>query len=75
MSARRLGLQAVPTQDLRKALAALHREEMRCPLDITELTRFGLQHVALELLSHLRGLDARAVRAVLVAVLAERQEQ
>ena len=66
------GLVAVPTPDLRKALSALHHGELRCPMDIKELTRVGLQHVATDLLSHLRGLDEHAVRAVLVATLAER---
>lgn len=66
------GLTPVKTVDLKKALAALHRGELKCPLSIVELTRNGLQHCAGELLHGLRKLDEPAVRAVLVAVLAER---
>lgn len=66
------GLTTVDTADLRKALKYVHTEEIRTPLTVEELARCGLQHVALELLDALRGLDRTAVRAVLVAVLAER---
>jgi hypothetical protein len=66
------GLTDVPTKSLKRALAALHRGELRCPLTIEELTRNGLQNVATDLLSQLRHLDEQAVRAVLVAVVAER---
>ena len=68
-----LGLADVPTRDLRKALLHLHRGELECPLSVISLTRIGLQHRVEILLPHLRGLDATAVRAVLIAVLAERQ--
>jgi hypothetical protein len=62
----------VPTADLKKALALVHRGEMCCPLTPVELARCGLQHHMESLLGHLRGLDAVAVRAVLTAVLSER---
>lgn len=68
-----LGLTDVPTRDLRRALLHLHRGELDCPVTIISLTRIGLQHRVELLLPHLRGLDEVAVRAVLVAVLAERQ--
>lgn len=67
------GLTLVPTEALRVALRCLHRGDLRCPVDLPELTRCGLQYVAAELMHNLRGLDAPAVRAVLVAVLAERK--
>lgn len=66
------GLTEVPTESLKRALAALHKGDLRCPLTIEELTRNGLQHVATMLLPQLRHLDEQACRAVLVNVIAER---
>lgn len=66
------GLTEIHTDDLKRLLAAIHREQLRFPVDIGELTRVGLQHCATLLLAMLRGLDAPAVRAVVVCVLAER---
>ena len=66
------GLTGVSTEALKRALSALHRGEVACPLTIEALTRVGLQHHADVLLGTLRGLDETAVRAVLVAVIAER---
>lgn len=66
------GLTDIPTKAIKQALGALHRGDLRCPLTIEELTRNGLQYVAVDLLQHLRHLDEQAVRAVLVAVVAER---
>ncbi len=66
------GLTGIATDDLKKALAALHRGSMRCPWTIEELTRHGLQHCATGLLGQLRHLDAAGSRAVLVNVIAER---
>lgn len=66
------GLTRVPTEELRKALALVHRGDMRCPLTPVEVARCGLQGHMDALLGHLRGLDAAAVRAVLTAVLSER---
>lgn len=67
-----LGLSRVSTDDLKKALRALHRGEIQAPLTIQGLTGTGLQDTASDLLGQLRGLEAAAVRAVLVCVLAER---
>jgi hypothetical protein len=69
------GLTEVRTEDLKKLLAALHRGQLRFPVDIGELTRVGLQHCATLLLGMLRGLDAAAVRALVVCVLAERAQR
>jgi hypothetical protein len=68
-----LGLTAIKTSALRKLLTAVHAKDIDLPLDIHGLTRHGLQYCAVELLAHLRGLDERAVRTVLVAVIAERK--
>ena len=70
-----LGLTEVNTDDLKKLLWGLHHKHLECPLAIEGLTRIGLQHCATLLLSMLRQLDARAVQAVLVAVIAERLDR
>jgi len=62
----------VPTEDLKRLLALLHRGELQCPLTPVEVTRCGFQVHMDSLLGHLRGLEAPAVRAVLTAVLSER---
>lgn len=68
------GLTEVATKDCENLLRAVHRGDLPCPLDHPGLARNGLQHTA-DLLDHLRGLDARAVTAVLVAVIAERRAE
>lgn len=65
-------LSDVPTDDLKVLLRALVRGELTCPLTAWEVARFGLQQRQEALFDALRGLDAAGVRAVLVAVLAER---
>jgi hypothetical protein len=66
------GLTGVPDDALKRLLKALHHETIEAPLTPAELARNGLQSQAEPLLGHLRGLDARGVRAVVTAVLAER---
>lgn len=61
------------TPALKALLKALYRGDATCPLSVQELTRVGLQYAAEDLLPHLRGLDAQATQAVIVAVLAERR--
>ena len=68
-----IGLTGVPTHLLERAFRTLVRGELSAPIDINGLACVGLQDVAPELLNSLRGLDERAVRAVLVAVIAERR--
>lgn len=67
-----IGLTEVETVDLKKLLSLAHQGELTFPLDIHELARTGLQHCAPAILGQLRGLDEAGVRAVLIAVLAER---
>ncbi len=62
----------VPTERLRTLLRAVYREETIVPLSPAGLAALGLQDWSENVLGHLRGFDARAIRAVLVAVLAER---
>ncbi|MFH1811171.1 MAG: hypothetical protein ABIJ09_20690 [Pseudomonadota bacterium] len=66
------GLTQARTEDLKKLLGALHRSQIEFPVDITGLTRVGLQHCATLLMSMLRGVDVTGARALLVCVLAER---
>ena len=65
-------LTGVTDEQLRTALRMLHRGELEAPLTIVGLTRIGLQNCANDFLDHLRGVNTAGVRAVLVAVLAER---
>lgn len=55
-------------------LRLLHRDELSFPLTPLELARIGLQEPSERILGTLRGLGRDGVRAVLVAVLAERLE-
>lgn len=66
------GLTSVSDADLEQLLRLLHRGQLTFPLDRPGLTAAGLFRLGDEL-EALRGLDERAVRAVLVAVLAERR--
>jgi hypothetical protein len=67
------GLRDVPTKDLKRLLQQLHRKAIDCPLTADGLACLGLQDRSEALLSSLRGLEGSGVRAVLVAVLAERR--
>lgn len=68
-----LGLVTVSSDDLRKLLRLLFRKQVECPLTPAGLAGAGLQDASGPLLAHLRGLDDKAVHAVLVAALAERE--
>lgn len=65
------GLTTVTDAQLRALLKAVHRGELPCPIDRVGLATVGLLHLGDEL-DVLRGLGPDGVRAVLVAVLAER---
>ena len=69
------GLTEVPTDDLKRALRAVHRGDLPCPITADTLACVGLQDRSPPLMETLRGLDETAVRAVLVAVIAERLPQ
>lgn len=66
------GLTTVSDADLTRLLRAVHRAELPCPIDRIGLATAGLLHLGDEL-DVLRGLDAGGVKAVLIAVLAERR--
>ena len=65
------GLTAIPTQDVETMLSRLHRGELRCPITHPTLVIAGLPHLV-DRVGFLSGLDENAVRAVLIAVIAER---
>jgi len=67
-----LGLTRVPTEQLRALLRHVHRAEIACPVTPGQLAPLGLQAHSEWLMGTLRGLDAAATRAILVAVIAER---
>ncbi len=70
-----LGLTQAPTDALITLLRAIYKKELTPPLSLPDLTRHGLQYCAADLQGALRGLDAQAVTAVLVCVIAERRAQ
>ena len=67
------GLKTVSTEELKSLLRYLHRGELDCPVTPGALACLGFQDRSDPLLHTLRGLDESAVRAVIVAVLAERE--
>lgn len=66
------GLVRVPTEVLVHVLRLVHRGELPCPITPVGVVTHRLQDVADDL-DLLRGLDRRAVTAVLVAVISERR--
>lgn len=67
------GLVHVDTAALTTLMRAVYRGDLTCPFDIADLARVGLQYCAADLLGHFRELDEAGVRAVVVAVVAERR--
>ena len=65
-------LTKVPTEDLEALLRAVHRGRVEFPLRRQGLLLLGMNRLA-DHASVLQGLDERGLRAVLVAVLAERR--
>lgn len=68
------GLTGLTTTDLERLLRALHKGELRCPIGHAELHMAGLSYLV-DRIDLLQGLDERGVRAVLVAVIAERKRR
>ena len=69
-----VGLTKVSTGELEELLRALHRGHLVFPIRASELIGNGFPHIA-EKTDLLQGLDEKGLRAVLVAVIAERREQ
>lgn len=75
MSAARFGgagLTGVSLEQLERVLKRVHDGSLLCPITHPTLLRAGMPDLV-DQLGHLGGLDARAVQAVLVAVIAERR--
>lgn len=70
-----LGLCEVPTDGLKTMLRQLHQDALPCPLTVSAVVAMGLQDHLTAIMHLMRDLEAPGVRAVLVAVLAERQGQ
>ena len=66
------GLTRIPTDTLIHVLRLVHRGDLPCPITPVGLVTTKLQDTGDEL-GVLRGLDRRAVLAVLVSVIAERR--
>ena len=67
------GLTPLSTDVLETLLRHLYREEISCPLTSEGLALIGLQYCQEPILGALRALDAKAITAVLVCVIAERR--
>ncbi|MCO4743871.1 MAG: hypothetical protein KC912_03720 [Proteobacteria bacterium] len=70
----KMGLKSVKTKDLKLVLGLVHRGELECPITQIGLAVNGVLRLGDDL-AHLRGLDEAGVRAVLIAVIAERPVQ
>ena len=67
-----MGLVDIALDDLKRLLSAVHSGDLPCPLTPDALACQGFQDMSDALLGALRHLDENAVRALLVAVIAER---
>lgn len=65
-------LTKLSTKDLERLLRRVHDGSLPCPITAASLHLAGMDYL-LDRVGFLQGLDARAVRAVLVAVIAERR--
>ncbi|MGE0788804.1 MAG: hypothetical protein AB7S26_24235 [Sandaracinaceae bacterium] len=65
-------LTALRTEDLTNLLSRLHQGQLRCPINAAQLHVAGLSYLQ-DRVDFLSGLDEAGVRAVLVAVIAERR--
>ncbi len=66
------GLTALDTKDLENLLRRLHEGALVCPFGPPELHAAGLSYLV-DRVGFLQGKDETTVRAVLVAVIAERR--
>ena len=67
-----MALTGVTTEEIKKLLRLVHRKEIEIPITPVGLSLVGLQSRTEEIMQTVRGLDESGVRAVLVAVSAER---
>jgi len=66
------GLTNLSLEELKRLLGFIHRNEVEFPLTAQRIACIGMQHKHQTLMNALRGLDAKAIRAVVVCVIAER---
>ena len=66
------GLTEFTTDELKKLLQLVYRDQVEFPLNAQRIACIGFQYKHNALINALRGLDKEAVTAVLVCVLAER---
>jgi hypothetical protein len=69
------GLTNLSTEELKKLLRLIYKNEVRFPLDAERIACIGFQYKHSVLINALRDLDATASRAVIVCVLAERLQR
>ena len=74
MSAKPIGLTELSLAELKKLLRFVYRQEIEFPLNAQRIACLGFQHRHTLLMNALRGLDAKAVQAVLICVIAERMQ-
>jgi hypothetical protein len=68
------GLTHLSHEQLERLLKGVHDGSLVCPITHPTLLRAGMPDLV-DQVGHLTGLDARAVQAVLVAVIAERRHE
>ena len=66
------GLTTFTTEELKKLLQLVYRDQVEFPLTAQRIACIGFQYKHHSLINALRGLDKEAATAVLVCVLAER---
>ena len=66
------GLTDFTTEELKKLLQLVYRDQVEFPLNAQRIACIGFQYKHQSLINALRGLEKEAVTAVLVCVLAER---
>lgn len=66
------GLTDFTTEELKKLLQLVYRDQVEFPLNAQRIACIGFQYKHQALINALRGLEKEAVTAVLVCVLAER---
>jgi hypothetical protein len=66
------GLTGFTTEELKKLLQLVYRDQVEFPLNAQRIACIGFQYKHNALINALRGLEKEAVTTVLVCVLAER---
>ena len=74
MMSKKPGLSGLSLLDLKRLLSRVHDGSLTCPFGPAQLHAAGLSYLV-DRVNFLHNHDARAVRAVLVAVIAERKDE